>query len=385
MKWLIIVSVLFFFFPSVAKAVTVSTQSDLSCLQIGQETNILAQSSNVYEGAYFCGFVYPKTADVPLTGCTKAVDGIFKCLVVSDRTTSPTGYQQCYPSITSSFSFGFKLEENSVPEGDYYFQIGRFTSTTQNWSAPVEVSVQASCPTATPTPTPTPTPTAAPTSTPTPTPIPQPGNISLNEFVACAPGPEWVELYNGNDSEVMLTDWKIKDDKDNVSHINGTIGAKGWATFDVSNLNNDFDTVRLYNGAGFAIESKHYDTCISTQSWAKTSSSSWQQTSIVTKGSVNKFPTPVPTSTPSPTPSPTPSVIPTTSPEVLGESTESGIPTFVVSEKTAENIASKSAVKKESPLFAILAILLGIISLLTLGGYLWYDWKKKKSSSVISQ
>ncbi len=98
--------------------------------------------------------------------------------------------------------------------------------------------------------------------------------VALNEIMANpvgndkaqAPGGEWVELYNNNLFSVDLSGWVLYDDNDghelyitaansfdSLGQATTTIGVHGWLVVyrngdgDFS-LNNDGDTVRLYNG-----------------------------------------------------------------------------------------------------------------------------------------
>lgn len=104
--------------------------------------------------------------------------------------------------------------------------------------------------------------------------------------------------------------------------------------------------------------------------------------------------TPLPTSTPTPTPKPTstpifsPTPIPTLDPkaegaDVLGLSTQGdGTPSPQVSGDSPSPSpilsAFENTVAQSPPGYAIVAIVLGTLSLIGVGFYLWYDWKKKK-------
>ncbi len=175
--------------------------------------------------------------------------------------------------------------------------------------------------------------------------------------------------------------------------INDSINGKSYKAFDISGFsyNNGGDVVRLYNGADTLIESSAYTSCANTQSYAKTSSGIWQPTPLITKGSANQFPvaTSTPTATPLASATPTPKVSPTLDPtaegaEVLGTSTDSGLfgsrdPTpdpTPITNQTASISGTTSG--GNPPWFAYASIGLGGTSILGLGGYLWYDWYKKK-------
>lgn len=398
---LIIISTFFIFFSNAAKAQAIEVNySPIIPDQVFDSMDMtvtISVTASANSGIGYIRPIFKKAND--LFGCVKTDCNTYYC--GDDFKMFPA----IYGSGTKEITIRVDPEHPGLEDGEYEFKLRRYTSEnsftdyqvkavhiTRDSPTATPLPKSTSCPFPTPTPTPTaPTNTPAPTAEPTPTPTqnPQPTNISLTEFVACPPSgsPEWIELYNGNDHSVTLTDWKMKDDSDNVSEINGNIGAKSYASFEVRNLNNDADTVRLYDGAGSALnsQSRHYDYCNSTMSWAKTSSGTWQQTPLITKNGANQFPTPVPspTATPKASPTPSPTLDPTADPEVLGDSTASAIPTLVVSQETAENIATKAKKPKESPVFAILAIVLGLLSLIILGGYLWYDgWKKRKTTSA---
>ena len=109
-------------------------------------------------------------------------------------------------------------------------------------------------PTGTPIPTPTtiPSPTAEPTQTPTPTIQTDYQNIYISEVY---PYPysneqEWVELYNGNNTQVNLDHWHIDDIENGGSTPKSftlTIDPYSYGTVTITSsmFNNDGDTVRL--------------------------------------------------------------------------------------------------------------------------------------------
>ncbi|MBI2637613.1 MAG: lamin tail domain-containing protein, partial [Candidatus Sungbacteria bacterium] len=84
------------------------------------------------------------------------------------------------------------------------------------------------------------------------------GDIVINEFASDVPrGDEWVELLNTSDNDVPLSGFKLSELENPQSEIpteilllelSGTIPAHGILVFNVSGLNNDGDSIALYNG-----------------------------------------------------------------------------------------------------------------------------------------
>ncbi len=416
MKWrvLLILFVGFFFFARKTYATITVTASSVS--PNGQVLDDLGQMITVTvsdaTGMSYLRPVFYKQGTSDYFGCVQTTCGTYYC---------GTDYAQ-YPSIING-SISFKVRTDmsapnytkysSNPDTVYAFKIRRCTISdagnvscsiesdeqaplhiTQTVSTPTPSPQQNTCPFPTPTPpvptpSPTPSPTPTPSPAPSPTPVPQqPTNVFLSEFVACpSSGSEWVELYNANADTVTLSNWKIKDNTDShAMTVNDSISGKGYKTFDISgfSLNNNGDNVRLYDGAGSPVDSRVYTTCNNADSWAKKPDGSWDQTPFITKGSANQFPTPIPTPSPTPKITPTPSPDPTTmeGAEVLGTSTDSGNPSSLGTDPspspTAGATVSGTLKDTSSQVFAFGAIGLGTMSLCTLGGYLWYDWWKKK-------
>ncbi len=117
-----------------------------------------------------------------------------------------------------------------------------------------------------PTPTPTPLPTEAPTSFPTNTPFPtstpiqEPSPTPISELKSIyisevfpypqTNEPEWVELYNGNENQVVINHWYI-DDAENAGStpksFSITIDPFSYGVVELTSsiFNNDGDVVRL--------------------------------------------------------------------------------------------------------------------------------------------
>lgn len=108
-----------------------------------------------------------------------------------------------------------------------------------------------------PTPELSPTPTEIIIPTPTqtiPTSIQEYSNIYISEVMVYPDTgqTEWIELYNDNDFEVLLSDWYIDDIKNAGSspkRFTMTIAPNGYGVLDIASamFNNDSDTVRLLN------------------------------------------------------------------------------------------------------------------------------------------
>ena len=173
----------------------------------------------------------------------------------------------------------------------------------------------------TPTPTPTPTtltPTLTPTPTPSPTPTPTPNQANSNfslELSEFYPNPysgevEWVEIYNPNDFEVEVLNWKIDDQEGGSSPVSFStkIPAKSYFALDLPKamLNNSGDEVRLLKPDGTVADKTSYSSSQKGYSIAKDEKGNWciQEP---TKGEKNrdcqekeKTPNPTPTSSSNP-------------------------------------------------------------------------------------
>lgn len=134
-----------------------------------------------------------------------------------------------------------------------------------------------------PTSVPTLVPTTVPTlmSTPTPTLYAQVQNISINEFMPNpSDGPEWVELYNGNDVNVTLINWYI-DDAENTGSTPYTfsvsIEKNSLATIPLKTamLNNNGDTVRLLNTLKQQVNTTSYTISEEDKSISKQKDGTW--------------------------------------------------------------------------------------------------------------
>lgn len=383
MKWRLLIGTVAFCVSTMlitqrVRAVTVTTsQLDPPSFLNGESRTLSVTVSTISSGSAYLKAVI--STDGGLSGNLACSMGLNVTSFICD------GANTEYPQITGSGTWSIEVKPNLssshyVPNGSFKLSVFRCTTSSCADASPTQDVQMVD------TISPTPSPTVAPTPTPTPTviPTPQPTNISLSEVVACPSpgGVEWVELHSTNVSSVNISGWKFQDNRNNSMTVpDSTIDGKGYKAFDVSgiNFNNSGDTVRLLNGDGSVIESFSYGLCGSSQSWAKKSDGNWTQTPIITKGASNLFPTPTPTATPYPTLTPDPTTM--EGAEVLGESTDSGnIPTFIVNGSSLPTASAGAKLKKEAPIFAILAIVLGLISIVTLGGYLWYDWKKHGKS-----
>lgn len=71
-------------------------------------------------------------------------------------------------------------------------------------------------------------------------------------------GNEWIEVYNGFNQVINLSNCVIKDGADNTFNLNGTIGPNGFAIVEMNNrLNNQGDIITLYC-SGKAVDSVTY-------------------------------------------------------------------------------------------------------------------------------
>ncbi len=165
----------------------------------------------------------------------------------------------------------------SCPDGSHNWLLTTFiTKNTSN---------NGNCPSPTPTPVQDQTPTPAPSLTPTPQPTITPtaislepqtiGNIFLSEVLPNPEdGNEWVELYNNNSYEVILTDWYIDDAPDSGSapkKFSLTLSPLSYATIELSSaiFNNSGDTVRLLQPDKSELESFEYTSTTKGKSFSK--------------------------------------------------------------------------------------------------------------------
>lgn len=114
--------------------------------------------------------------------------------------------------------------------------------------------------------------------------------IVLNEFLpnptgsdsANMPNGEWIELYNNGDAPRDLSGWYTRDATDgegnrvfvtalNTLSATTTIAAHGWLVVYMNKaiLNNDGDTVRLFDSSGSLIDSHSYGTAPENKSFAR--------------------------------------------------------------------------------------------------------------------
>ncbi len=179
------------------------------------------------------------------------------------------------PTVTGQIIIKVKMNGEEKP-GEYYLRAHRLTegcSATDNTEFVSVVYSQFS---------------SNPSSTPSPTPASKnyPSNISLSEFSACS-SPEWVEIYNANDSQVQLDNWFIRDSTDSKKQeFSCNIGAKSFYKIEMNSFlnNSGGDTVRLFNPEA-EVDSYSYTTCDSEHSWSRLGGS-WCQTNQ-TPGSGN--------------------------------------------------------------------------------------------------
>ncbi|HPD44984.1 MAG TPA: lamin tail domain-containing protein, partial [Candidatus Woesebacteria bacterium] len=190
---------------------------------------------------------------------------------------------------------------------------------------PIPTNTPIPSPLSTATPTPIPTPILTPTTilvptntlipTLTPTPLPPPvDHLYLNEIMPYPEtGSEWVEIFNDNDFEINLENYKIKDNSSRYRLIVGDnpVLAHSYFVFLFANyLNNDGDSLSLFDPFNRQIgESFSYTTAKKGLSYSWQENNSW----CLSFSSMNQDnnscytePTAVPTPTHTPKPTATP-------------------------------------------------------------------------------
>lgn len=367
-----------FWLSSRVYAVSVELTAAPVCLTPSQVATVSAHTDSDSE-SFYCGFLSETTPlEKPYFGCSIGEGGAFQCknsTTKFDTTEYKTWYLGCYPKANSgNFSFAFKATDGSYTptKATYNLIVGRFTSRTQVWSNVLPLTLADDC-----------------TASSTPKVVPQ--NIHLSEVFACPPTGqnEWVEISNNNDATVTLADWEIHDETtSNKQKFSTTIVAHGLATVEISTamLNNNGDVVKLVDPNGNTVESFSYNTCEANESWSKSSSGTWYQTTLITRGQANQFPTPSPTpqatapiiptsnttSSPKPTPTPSPSPDATMldasiSGEVLAATTEATLEPTPSS--TLAPIIRKAKLDITKLLqFSFAGLVLGGVGLLVAGG-----------------
>lgn len=130
-----------------------------------------------------------------------------------------------------------------------------------------------------------------------------PEGIFINEILPAPEGPdetdEWIELYNGNNFDVDLSGWKIKDIEGSTSEYifpaNAVIKADEFLVLKRPNahiaLNDKTDEIQLAQPNGNIINIIRYSESPKNQSYNRIESSSnnadWQWSSILTPGNKN--------------------------------------------------------------------------------------------------
>lgn len=336
-------------------------------------------------------------------GCTKNNANLFVCKGDSSDYTK-------YYKVTGPGTYELTVKPDTRDSGykgtgDYNLKVLRYTSSGSYASSenmePVHIIATTPEPGSSAA---SPTQSAAATQftsgTPTSTDVPQPLNIWLSEFSACPESgeKEWVEVLNGNDAEVTLENWKLQDGSTTKKTFSLTIPAKGYVAIgDLSfSLNNDGDSVQLFNGKNEKIDDVTYTACEKGASWAKFSQG-WRQTASITKGSINAFrelevsttPTASATSTQSPTNTPTMTINPTfLFPSAYVSTQSATISGTILGMETDPQLVSDS--KEPYPrsisdqtipninYSAFAAIGTGTVMIAGAGGYLGYGWYNER-------
>ena len=131
-----------------------------------------------------------------------------------------------------------------------------------------------------------------------------PSDIFINEILPSPAGPdaeeEWIEIFNKNNFEVDLSDWKIKDTTGRTKTYTfpkeTKISAKGFLVLKRPitkiTLNNNGDGVSLIQPDGKIVDQISYEKAIHDQSYNRTESG-WVWSNNLTPGSLNIIPAPV--------------------------------------------------------------------------------------------
>ncbi|MBU4351029.1 lamin tail domain-containing protein [Candidatus Parcubacteria bacterium] len=137
-----------------------------------------------------------------------------------------------------------------------------------------------------------------PISTTLPEPTNYPRGIIFNEILPSPLGPdeneEWIEIYNQNNFIVNLSGWQISDSLGQVKAYsfpnNTTINAKSYLVINRPEskitLNNQEDELLIFNPDQEIVDSIHYKTAVSGQSFSRFSNG-WSWTNQLTPASAN--------------------------------------------------------------------------------------------------
>ena len=152
-------------------------------------------------------------------------------------------------------------------------------------------------------PTPTPTTSSIPIPTPSPTPMPNityPEGIFINEILPSPEGAdetnEWIELYNKNNFDINLSDWKIQDTQGTTTTYilpkDAKILANGYLVLNRPDtkiiLNNENDGLNLMLPDDKIIDSVSYNSAPKNQSYNK-KGVDWQWSTTLTPGFLNNI------------------------------------------------------------------------------------------------
>lgn len=121
--------------------------------------------------------------------------------------------------------------------------------------------------------------------------------VGLSEFMPDPAGTddgEWIEIGNDGDGDASLAGWTLDDavggSEPFVLTVTDIVPAHGWLVLPKSRtglaLNNDGDSVRLFDTAGLAVEAIRYDRAMEGRSFAKTAAG-WAWSDLPTPGAAN--------------------------------------------------------------------------------------------------
>jgi len=118
-------------------------------------------------------------------------------------------------------------------------------------------------------------------------------SVSLSEIY---PNPEkdeqeWVEIYNPNNSTVVLDSWYFVDSANHKKPLIGSVGAKKYKAFYFTSgwLNNTGDTVSLFNPSRKLVEKYSYPKGSNNSSFARNNAGKWLSTITPTPNGENKI------------------------------------------------------------------------------------------------
>jgi hypothetical protein len=250
--------------------------------------------------------------------------------------------------------------------------------------------------------------------------------LRINEFSSATTN-DWIEIYNDSNDDIPLSDYRLRDSSaTNKLDLSGILAPRGFIVFDWGdNLNKTGDSIKIVRSVNESeeedkviygnLEGKVIEAPESGQYAARKTDggSTWGLFFSETRGGMNTNTNPVPTPTPTPTSTPEPSATPTRTPTPTKSPTQTvstkapsdeatavqgasvrvsptidyNVPTPVLAARDERELPTIIPTKKDTETRvlgtsgvnpAIIMVFIGVIVLLTSGGYGYYLYRKNQ-------